>query len=154
MNNTQNEENSHASVRDGEIEGDNVEHTFAYENDLKNFLPKNLTVIEHGLTLFEQDGVRGIEFPVDGRYIDILAIDKYNNLAVIELKVSKGYEKVIGQLLRYKNWVGKNIAAPDQKVRGIIIAKSVTDDLILASDGIPDIQLYEYDLAISLRKVH
>lgn len=135
------------------VEEERVEHAFAFENDLKNFLVKHLFLVENGLRLYEQDGVRGVEFPVDGRYIDILAVDDTNNLVVIELKVSKGYEKVIGQLLRYKNWVAKNIANNGQKVRGIIIAKDITEDLKFATDGLPDIELYEYDLAITLRKI-
>ena len=48
---------------------------FAYEADLKNYLARNLHVLEGGLTLYEdEDGTfTGLEFPVGGRFIDILA---------------------------------------------------------------------------------
>lgn len=69
---------------------------FAYESDLRNFLAKNLTIIESGLKLYQDEGISGIEFPVGGRFIDLLAIDRHNNYVVIELKVSKGYDRVIG----------------------------------------------------------
>jgi hypothetical protein len=127
---------------------------FAYESDLRDFLAKNLTIIESGLRLYQDEGICGIEFPVGGRFIDVLAIDKFNNYVVIELKVSKGYDRVIGQLLRYMAWIEKNQAEPGQKVRGIIIAREISDDLHLATSKILDVELFEYDLSVSLRKVN
>jgi endonuclease len=125
---------------------------FAYERDLRNYLSKNLFEIEPGLNLYEEEGIKGIEFPVGGRFIDILAQDKGNNFVVIELKVSRGYDRVVGQLLRYIAWIEKNLAEVNQKVRGIIIASNISEDLLLAASKVPDIQLYEYDLKVSLRK--
>lgn len=127
---------------------------FAYESDLRDFLAKNLTLIETGLRLYQDEGISGVEFPVGGRFIDILAIDKLNNYVVIELKVSKGYDRVIGQLLRYMAWIDTNQAEPTQKVRGIIIAREISNDLHLATSKIPDVELFEYDLSVSLRKVN
>ena len=89
---------------------------FAYESDLQNFLAKNLSLIEKGLLLYEEEGIKGIEFPVGNRRVDILAVDKKKAYVVIELKVSKGYDRVIGQLLRYMGWIKKYHADSDQKV--------------------------------------
>jgi hypothetical protein len=139
-----------------EIEGE-VEYQqtgFAYESDLRDFLSQNLTIIEHGLRLYEDEGISGVEFPVGSRFIDLLAIDKNNNYVVIELKVSKGYDRVIGQLLRYMAWIEANQAESTQKARGIIIAREISDDLHLAASKIPDVELFEYDLSVSLRKVN
>jgi endonuclease len=127
---------------------------FAYESDLRDFLSNNLTIIEPGLRLYEDEGISGVEFPVGGRFIDILAIDKHNNYVVIELKVSKGYDRVIGQLLRYMAWIEKNQAEPSQRIRGIIIAREISEDLHLAVSKILDVELFEYDLSVSLRKVN
>jgi len=127
---------------------------FAYESDLRDYLAKNLTIIEPGLRLYQDEGISGVEFPVGGRFIDILAIDKQNNYVVIELKVSKGYDRVIGQLLRYMAWIEKNQAEPTQKIRGIIIAREISEDLHLATSRILEIELFEYDLSVSLRKVN
>ena len=137
---------------EGEIE--NQQTGFAYESDLRDFLSQNLAVIESGLRLYEDEGISGVEFPVGGRFIDLLAIDKNNNYVVIELKVSKGYDRVIGQLLRYVAWIETNQAEPSQKVRGIIIAREISSDLHLAASKIPDVELFEYDLSVSLRKVN
>jgi len=127
---------------------------FAYESDLRDFLSRNLKIIEPGLSLYQDEEISGVEFPVGGRFIDILAIDKNKNYVVIELKVSKGYDRVIGQLLRYMAWIEKNQADFNQKVRGIIIAREISNDLHLATTKIPDVELFEYDLNVSLRKVN
>ncbi len=81
-------------------------------------------------------------------------MDKNNNYVVVELKVSKGYDRVIGQLLRYMAWIEANQAESSQKVRGIIIAREISDDLHLAATKVPDIELFEYSLSVTLRKVN
>ena len=52
---------------------------FAYEKDLQNFLTKNLSLVEPGLSLYMEEEISGIEFPAGNRSIDILAIDSKNN---------------------------------------------------------------------------
>ena len=126
---------------------------FAYENDLRDFLAKNLSVIEPGLQLYQEEGITGVEFPVGGRFVDILAVDAQKRLVVIELKVSKGYDRVVGQLLRYMAWIQQNHAEPGQAVRGIIAAREISEDLKLACSYLPTVSLYEYELSVTLRKV-
>ncbi len=127
---------------------------FAYERDLKHFLARNLALVEPGLRLFEEEGITGLEFPVGGRFIDILAVDVQGNLVVIELKVSKGYDRVVGQLLRYMAWIEQNQAEPDQQVRGIIIARAISDDLRLACSRVAGVGLFEYELAVTVRRIN
>ncbi len=126
---------------------------FAYESDLRNYLAKNLSVIEAGLKLYEEEGINGIEFPVGGRFIDILAVDSGGAFVVIELKVSRGYDRVVGQLMRYMAWIRKNQAELGQKVRGIIVARQISEDLLLACSLLPDVQLFEYELSLAVKKV-
>ncbi len=126
---------------------------FAYEKDLQNFLAKNLSLIEPGLSLYLEEEISGIEFPVGNRFIDILAIDSNNNYVVIELKVSRGYDRVVGQILRYMAWIRKNHAEESQKVRGIIIAREISDDVLLACSETNNVELYEYNLSITLNKI-
>ena len=126
---------------------------FAYESDLRDFLAKNLSLIEPGLQLYQDEGITGIEFPAGGRFVDILAVDAQGALVVIELKVARGYDRVIGQLLRYMAWIKHNHAEPGQNVRGIIAAREISDDLKLACTALPDVTLYEYQLSVVLRKV-
>jgi len=129
------------------------ENEFAYENDLRNYLVKNLGIIEKGLKLYEADGVDGEEFFVPGtsRRIDILAVDKVNKFVVIELKVSRGYEKVVGQTLFYQSSI-KTIFKQD-KVRAIIIAREISSELKTATSYLPDFELFEYQLSLTLNKI-
>lgn len=126
---------------------------FAYEKDLQNFLAKDLSLIESGLLLYMEEDISGIEFPVGNRFIDILALDSNNNYVVIELKVSRGYDRVVGQILRYMAWIRKNHAEESQKVRGVIIAREISDDLLLACSETNNVELYEYSLAVTLKKI-
>jgi RecB family endonuclease NucS len=126
---------------------------FAYEKDLQGFLAKNLGLLEPGLQLYQDEGITGIEFPAGGRFVDILAVDINGNLVVIELKVSRGYDRVIGQLLRYMAWIEKKQADEGQSVRGVIIGREITEDLRLACSCVPNVALYEYELSVALRKV-
>lgn len=141
------------SEEEGE-EGNREGHEFAYEKDLKNFLANNLSVIRPDLKLYQDGDISGVEFPVGGRYVDLLAVDKDNNYVVVELKVSKGYDRALAQLLRYMAWIERNLAEPNQKVSGIIIARRISEDLELATSRVSDVELFEYALSISLKKVN
>jgi RecB family endonuclease NucS len=123
---------------------------FAYERDLQNYLVKNLALVEKGLRVYEEEGIAGVEFPVGGRFIDILAVDSAGGYVVIELKVSRGYDRVVGQLLRYMGWIEKHLS-PDRPVRGIIVANEITPDLKLACSRLGDVRLIEYEISFSLR---
>ena len=127
---------------------------FAFEKDLQNFLVKNLHMIEPGLKLYHDGRRDGQEYPAGRRRIDILALDSEGQLVIIELKVSRGHDRTIGQILNYIGWVKENIAAPDQEVRGIIIAKEITEDLRLTCK-LPQIpvSLREYSISFSLKDI-
>lgn len=130
-----------------------VSSEFLLENDLQRYLAENLEAVEPGLRLYEEDGVRGYEFDAGGRRIDILAVDRNGSLVVLELKVSRGYDRVVGQLLRYVNWVRQNLAEDGQRVRGIILCRTMTDDLRLACASLPDVELFEYSLSVTVSKI-
>jgi hypothetical protein len=130
------------------------ETSFAYEEDLRDYLSNNLNVIESGLTLFkDKDGTEGVEYPIDSenKRIDILAIDRNKVPVVVELKVSRGYEKVIGQCLYYKNRVKELLGTA--RVRIVIIAREITPHLKIATADLSDIELFEYTLSVKLKKL-
>lgn len=127
---------------------------FALEQDLQRYLADNLGIIEPGLTLFQDEDIKGLEYPAGGgRRIDILAIDKDGGFVVLELKVEKGYDRVVGQLLRYMNWVRRDLAEAGQRVRGIIVCRSMSEDLRLACASIPNVELFEYRLSVAVTRV-
>lgn len=127
---------------------------FAYERDLQNYLVKYLGALEPGLRVYEdpEEGIVGVEFQAGGRRIDILAIDIEDRFVVIELKVSKGYDRVVGQLARYMAWVQKNMEA-EKPVRGIIVANSISEDLKLAASLIENVMLIEYSMKFEIHRV-
>jgi hypothetical protein len=138
------------------VEADPIEGSseFAYEAELRNNLAKSLGSIEPGLRLYQdEDGeFDGLEFPVGGRRIDILALDRLDDFVVIELKVSRGHERTIGQLARYMGWIKKNLAG-QKRTRGMIVASKITEDLKLAASVIPNVALVEYQMALTFKSL-
>ena len=127
---------------------------FAFERDLQNYLVQNLGLLEPGLKPYEdEDGAfTGVEFPAGQRYIDILAVGTDGAYVVIETKVSRAYDRVVGQILRYMGWLKENLAG-DASVRGVIVASAISNDLILATSSVDNIRLVEYEISFSLKSV-
>ena len=80
-------------------------------------------------------------------------MDTEKRFVIIELKVSRGYDRVVGQLLRYMAWIEEHHADPGQGVRGIIIAREISEDLKLACRLVRNVSLYEYSLSVALQKI-
>lgn len=135
-----------------EAEGEEAEKPstfeFALEAHLRDFLAKNLGQIEPGLKLCEHNGNRGVEFPVDGGRIDILAVDRSDRYVVIELKLARGREKALGQLLYYMGWVDKNLGRGP--CRGVVIASEISQELAVAVSRAPGVALHQYKMNFSL----
>jgi hypothetical protein len=136
---------------DATDEEEETDQAFAAETDLRDFLAKNLNCIEAGLTLYKKAEQSGVEFPVDDGRIDILAVDQKGRYVVIELKVGKGRNKAIGQLLYYMGWVDKNLGKGP--CRGLIIAKDIPDALILTVQRASGVTLARYKLSVSIEAV-
>lgn len=139
---------------DGATEPDEDEladQAFAAESDLRDFLAQNLSCLEEGLRLFDDGGRSGVEFPVDSGRIDILAIDHDGKFVVIEMKLSRGRNKTLGQLLYYMGWVDRNLG--NGPCRGVIVARDISDDLIVACSRVSGVSLYRYRLQVSLERI-
>jgi hypothetical protein len=121
---------------------------FAIEAHLRDFLARNLHTIEVGLHLYEADGRSGIEFSVDGGRIDLLAVDANGKFVVIELKLSKGRTKALGQLLYYMGWVDEHLG--NSPSRGIIVASEIGDELSTAVGRVPGVKLAKYRMNFAI----
>lgn len=87
----------------------------------------------------ERQNEKGGHFDTDeAGNMDFLAVDKDNNLVVIELK-RKSTDKTLGQVLRYMGWVNKKLCKKGQKVRGMIIAESKDNKLEYALTVVPNV---------------
>ena len=129
------------------------EQEFPLEADLRDYLARNLGVIEPGLQLYRESERTGVEFAIDdgrGR-IDVLALDSRGIPVVIELKLSRGRNQAIGQLLYYMGWIDRHLGKG--RSRGIIVAKEITDDLVVAVQRLPDVALFRYRIAMTVEAV-
>ena len=100
--------------------------------DAKNALkPLGLSIIDRQLEL------------TPGNIIDLLCQDEKGDLVVVELKKHSPNE-TIGQLAGYVTDVREHLAKPTQKVRGLILALDVDEQLIRAARAIDfEIMLYQ-----------
>ena len=138
-------------IGDDISEDDISEQAFAAEADLRDFLASNLEIIEPELRLYTKDNQEGIEYPVESGRIDILAIDKDNKFVIIELKLSRGRNKALGQLLYYMGWVDENLG--NKPCRGLIIAREISHELRMAVRRVQGVQIFQYHLQVSLEEV-
>jgi hypothetical protein len=138
---------------DETADGETNSLLFPIEAHLRDFLIANLTTVrDFRLSLFTDDENRiGKEYPTDVGPIDILAVDEAGDFYVFELKLSRGPDRALGQLLRYMGWVQKHLAG-NKEVRGIIVASKMDTKLRYAVTKTPDVSLYEYQLRFDLTK--
>lgn len=140
-----------------EIEDRNEQdYVFPLEAHLRDFLAQNIETIDvdnKKLSLYiDEDGVDGVEYRTGVGYIDILAVDEDGDFVVLELKLSRGNDATLGQILRYMGWIDRNIAQ-GKKVKGIIVAQSIDEKLRYAVSQVKNVKLFEYKVQFSVQKV-
>lgn len=130
------------------------EAKFGLERYLHEFLLDNWENLElsKAWNLYEKDDeIIGSEFKTDIGRIDLLAHHKIKNeWLVIELKRDQAVDKTVGQALRYMGWVQKNLAGPNDTVRGLIIAKEKDEKLVYALSQVPKISFKAYQVHFEL----
>jgi hypothetical protein len=135
------------------VESGDKGNSFAAEHHLRDYLAKNLHIIEDGLQLYVDDsGTVGVEYKTPMGRMDLLTVDKKGGLLIIELKVERGPDQVCGQIMRYYGWVKRHLAN-GKPVRGLIIAQHITDRIRYALADVPNITAREYNLNITLKDV-
>jgi len=70
---------------------------------------------------------------------------------VIELKLSQGRNKTLGQLLYYMGWVDQHLGKGP--CRGFIIASEITEDLAVAVARVPGVSLAKYRMSFAIEPV-
>jgi hypothetical protein len=134
-----------------------TEPVFTLEYQLRDFLASNLSTIPINgsrLRLFvDATGRDGVEFPSAVGPIDILAVDDQDSFFVFELKRANSPDRAIGQLARYMGWVQQTIGT-GRKVFGVIVAKSISENLRYAASIVPNVRLFEYEVEFHLRPAH
>lgn len=133
---------------------DEASGMFALEAHLRDYLAKSLPKLSEdgpSLSLYRTDERDGVEFQTDVGPIDILATGN-NDFYVFELKLGRGPDAALGQILRYMGWVKKHLAG-DNNVHGIIVASDIGQKLKYAATQVPNVRLMEYNLDVTLRPV-
>jgi hypothetical protein len=128
---------------------------FALEEQLRDYLAENLGILEPGLSLWPVENGDAVEFQVDeqgpSRRIDILAKDRGGLPVIIELKVSRGHEKTIGQALYYRAKIKHRFSV--ERVRIFIVAAEISPELRAAASEVSDVLLFEYSLAVKVTAI-
>lgn len=140
----------------GDDDDDN-QPVFSLEYQLRDFLASNLSTISidgKRLRLFvDATGREGIEFSSAVGPIDILAVDDKEAFFVFELKRANSPDRAMGQLARYMGWVQQTIGK-GREVFGVIVAKSISENLRYAASIVPNVHLFEYEVEFHLRPAH
>jgi len=50
-------------------------------------------------------------------------------------------------------WIEENLAEAGRQVRGIIVAREIAEDLLLACRKLPHVSLFTYQLSVSVNRV-
>lgn len=127
---------------------------FALEAHLRDYLAKNLPKLaghDGSLNLYHTDDRDGVEFQTDVGPIDILATGD-GDFYVFELKLARGPDSALGQILRYMGWVKKHLAGKSN-VFGVIVASDISEKLRYAATQVPNVRLMEYELKVDLHAV-
>ena len=86
--------------------------------------------------------------------MDILAIKKdKSELLVVELKKGRASDAVVGQTLRYMGFAAQELAEPNQKVRGVIIALDDDQRIRRALAVSPNIDFFRYQISFKLLRI-
>lgn len=129
---------------------------FPLESHLRDFIAQNIDTIkinDKALKLYvDENGTDGIEFRTEVGIIDILATDENDNFVVFELKLSRGNDATLGQILRYMGWVKQNLGK-DKNVSGIIVARTIDEKLKYAVTQVNNINLFEYAINFNINPV-
>lgn len=141
------------SENDEQSDAFEAKFLFTLERNLRDFIVANMRSIKirgASLSMFVDDkGRPGVEYPTSVGRIDILALDAANNFVIFELKLRDGPDAAVGQLARYMGWIKRHLAG-NNAVRGVIVARTVGEELRYAATIIPGISLFEYSMSFTL----
>jgi len=118
---------------------------------VRDYVTGQLDSLEQGLTEFvDREGRRGVAYATPLGDIDVLAKDRAGDLVVVRTAPSDDLEALCGQMLGQVAWVRRHVAGA-REVRGILVARSLPEDLRYALSEVPSIETCEYELQVNLR---
>ena len=145
------EAKSRSEAEEAPTEEDALEVTLTLERDLQEYLSRDLSQLEPGLTLFTEEGLAGRESSTEAGKIDILTKDKKGSLVVIELEANPASYSVLGQILSYMASIKEELGKDE--VRGIIVAEDFDKKLKLAVTQVNNVSLAKYKVKFDFEKI-
>lgn len=137
-----------------DLEGVESYENFGLEKHLEDFLIENwdkLAVSKRYSILEENGDIIGQQFFTSVGIIDILARSHDGKeWLVIELKKGKTSDRVVGQILKYIGWVTEDLAGPNERVKGLIIAGDIDEKLRYALKTTKNIGMATYSVNFKL----
>lgn len=129
---------------------------FVLEKYLEDFLVSNWESTELGKNydIYQDENGTGQQYQTDSGRIDILAVSKDGKeLLVVELKKGRASDAVVGQITRYMGYVTTELAGPDQKVKGVIVALEDDQRLRRSLVIVPGIDFFKYEVSFKLTRI-
>lgn len=136
------EEEIEAHIHSIEFLSDNI--ALVSEEDVENFIIRNIEKIEEGMKYIERQVV------VDNGRIDVLARDKNNIYTIIEIKTSEDKD-LVWQCMYYPEAIKKKFNT--NKVRMITLCPGYETHIYRALNNIGNIEMCNYKLEIELGKI-
>lgn len=126
-------------------EDEELEVTFGLEADLQSALRANIGQLEEGLSIADS----GVERTTEAGRMDILALDEDSKYVVIELKAGRAQSKSVAQILAYMTAIAEEMGT---NVRGMIVAGSFSERVLLAARAVPNLDLVTYSFNFAFSK--
>lgn len=122
---------------------ENNDFPFKDEKEFEKYIKKHLNELEEGLKLEE---VKGREYLNLNNKIDILCTDKNRNYVVVELKVKRTTDYVVGQVSRYMGYIRQEWN--HVTVRGIIVTPEYNKNLEYAVSNVPNVTIKYFKINV------
>lgn len=114
--------------------------TFISEEDLEDYLVKNLDLIEKGLTFIKR------QVDVMGGFIDIIATDSNGSICIIEIKTSED-KSIIWQAIHYPKEIKNKYKS--KHIRMITVAPKYSKPIYDALKSLDDVETFSYEITVS-----
>jgi len=125
-----------------------IDNGFAYEKDLQTTLCSQISELFPGYKIYGA-GLRGIEYAIGGKRIDVLLEHESNgNLLAVELKSGLADFRVFGQISMYLGLLKGEF--PDKEIKGVIVAGAIDQSLKMACLITDLVSLKVYRMALEL----
>ncbi|MGE5543739.1 MAG: hypothetical protein ACM3UW_02095 [Bacillota bacterium] len=119
---------------------------------VREVLYNNLALLGKNLRIYtDASGRQGFEYPTEIGIIDILAVDAYQRLTVMEF-AEEVTPEVLSRILGYMGWVRRNLT-PGKDVKGMIFTNHIEEHMLLSISQVPGIEVYQLKMSLEVNKM-